>query len=148
VCHYHVMSALDVEHIISAPWVAIGSDAGVVLLESGSMGHPRSYGTFPRILDYYVKEKQLLSLEDAVRKMTSLPAQILGIKDRGRLLEGYKADLVVFDLPGLRDNSTFEHPDRSPDGIEWVIVNGVLVMSHNKHTGEKPGEPVYGAGRR
>ncbi len=148
VCHYHVMSPLDVEHIMSSPWVAIGSDAGAVPPGIGSIKHPRSYGTFPRILDYYVKETQLLSLEDAVRKMTSLPAQILGIRNRGRILEGHKADLVVLDLSQLRDNSTFEHPDRSPDGIEWVVVNGVVVLDHEKHTGEKPGELICGAGRK
>jgi len=146
-CHYHVMNPIDIEHIMVQRWVAIGSDAGVIPPGEGGHSHPRAYGTFPRILDYYVRQRGLLSLEDAIRKMTSLPAQIAGIKDRGRIVPGLRADLVVFDPAAVRDNSTYAHPDRFPDGISWVIVNGTVVLADGRHTGAKPGRPIYGPGK-
>jgi N-acyl-D-aspartate/D-glutamate deacylase len=145
-CHYHVMSRLDIDHIMTQPWVAVGSDAGVVPLGSGGRSHPRAFGTFPRILDYYVAERSLLTLEDAVRKMTGLPAQITGIRDRGMIREGCWADIVLFDPDGVKDRSTFDDPENYPEGIPWVIVNGVVVLAEGRHTGALPGRPIYGPG--
>ena len=102
------------------------------------MVHPRYYGTFPRVLGEYVR-RGVVSLPEAVRKMTGAPAQRLGIRDRGLIRVGFKADLVVFDPATVKDMATFEEPHRYPSGIPYVIVNGVPVVDRGEHTGALPG---------
>jgi len=146
---HHNMSEDDVKMIMRLPWVAIASD-GAAMRPDGILGdglpHPRSYGTNPRVLGKYVRDDRVLTLEDAVRKMTSLPAQILHLKDRGLLREGYWADLVVFDPATVADRGTYERPAQYPAGIVHVLVNGVPVIRDGEHTGAKPGKIVYGSG--
>jgi len=108
--------------------------------------HPRNYGTFPRILGHYVREERVLTLEDAVRRMTSLGAQRLGLKDRGLLREGYWADVVVFDPKYVSDKATFQNPKQYPEGINYVLVNGRIVIDRGNHTGERPGNVLRGPG--
>jgi N-acyl-D-aspartate/D-glutamate deacylase len=148
---YHNMSEDDVRMIMKLPWVAIGSD-GAALRPDGVLGdglpHPRSFGTNPRVLGKYVREERVISLEDAVRKMTSLPAQIMRLRDRGMLREGYWADIVVFDPKSVKDVATFEKPKQYPAGIEHVLVNGIVVVERGNHTGAKPGQTILGPGFR
>jgi N-acyl-D-aspartate/D-glutamate deacylase len=113
-----------------------------------SLPHPRAYGTFARILGYYVREEKILSLEDAVRKMASLPAQTLGLVDRGRVAPGFYADLVVFDPERIRDRATYTEPHQLAEGVVHVLVNGVPVIQNGRHTGAKPGRFVKGPGVR
>jgi N-acyl-D-amino-acid deacylase len=127
------MTEADIEAFYRQPWVMVASDGGI-----GSH-HPRGAGTFPRVLGLYVRERGWLTLPEAVRKMTSLPAQRLGWKDRGILREGAFADLVLFDPDTVIDRSTFAEPTLTPVGIEKVFVNGVAVWSDGKATGERPG---------
>jgi N-acyl-D-aspartate/D-glutamate deacylase len=103
--------------------------------------HPRYYGTFPRVLGYYVKSG-VINLEEALRKMTSAPAQRLGMKDRGLLKEGFIADITIFDPDTVNDEATFTDPHRYASGIPYVIVNGVVVIDKGKHTGALPGKPL------
>lgn len=137
-----IMNEKDVQTAMAAPWVSIGSD-GSALSVDGRLGqghpHPRHYGTFPRILGHYVRELKILRLEDAIRKMTSLAAQRLGLRDRGLLREGFWADLVVFDPERVIDRATFEKPKQYPEGIEYVVINGQLVIDQGNHTGALPG---------
>ena len=108
--------------------------------------HPRAYGSFARLLGKYVREEKILSLEEAIRKLTALPAQNLKIKHRGRLQEGYFADVVVFDPKKIQDHATFESPHQYATGVIHVFVNGVQVLEEGRHTGEKPGRVVRGPG--
>ncbi|MGC8975941.1 MAG: amidohydrolase family protein, partial [Thermoprotei archaeon] len=101
--------------------------------------HPRNYGAFPRVIAKYVRELKVLSLSEAIRKMTSLPARKLGLHDRGLLRPGFKADIVVFNYYTVRDKATFENPHAYSAGIEYLLVNGELVIRGGKHTGAKPG---------
>jgi N-acyl-D-amino-acid deacylase len=146
---YHNQSEDDIKTIMRLPWVSIASD-GSALSQTGVLAegfpHPRSFGTNPRVLGHYVRDEHNLTLEDAVRKMTSLPAQIMRLKDRGMIKEGYWADLVIFDPATVKDNSTYEKPTLYPTGINQVFVNGVQVIKNGDHTGAKPGKIVYGAG--
>jgi N-acyl-D-aspartate/D-glutamate deacylase len=139
---YFLMSEEDVRHAMQRPWVSFGSD-GTAVRPDGPLGegnpHPRWYGTFPRILGKYVREEQVLSLEEAIRKMTALNADKLGITDRGVLAEGMKADITLFDPERVRDQAIFEDPHQYPVGIEYVIVNGVVVLKKGAHLGERPG---------
>ena len=149
---YFQMNGADVETALRRPWVSIGSDGGAAEAagkeDDSHLAHPRSYGTFPRIMARYVRERGALSLEDAVRKMSGWPAARLGLTGRGLIREGFWADLVVFDLKTIQDRATFEDPTRFPDGIDDVIVNGVLVVEKGHHTGARPGRVLYGKGRR
>jgi len=104
--------------------------------------HPRSYGTFPKILRKYVREERVLTLEEAVRKMTSAGATKLGIMDRGILRPDFYADVTVFDPLNVRERATYDDPIRLPEGIEYVFVNGVLTIEHGKHTGALAGKPL------
>ncbi|HZK60936.1 MAG TPA: D-aminoacylase [Anaerovoracaceae bacterium] len=104
--------------------------------------HPRYYGSYPRILGKYIREKQILSLEDAIHKMTLLPAAKMNIRDRGLIAEGYKADITIFDKKQIIDKATFDDPHQYPEGIRAVIVNGVIVVENNVHTGKLPGEVI------
>ena len=109
--------------------------------------HPRFYGTFPSVLGVYVREKKVLTLPDAVRKMTSFPAQIIGLTDRGLLRPGMAADITVFDPMTVSDKATFQNPLQYPVGILYVVVNGVVVIDQGQHTGAKPGRVLYGRGK-
>ncbi|MEO8034600.1 MAG: D-aminoacylase [Acidobacteriota bacterium] len=130
----------DLKIAIKQPWVAVGSDSGAVVGAMREVGaHPRAYGTFPRILGHYVRDEHLFPLEEAVRKMTSLAASRVPIRDRGSLRTGMKADVVVFDPNTIRDVSTYEDPHHFSEGISNVIVNGKLVLRDGKMTAELPG---------
>ncbi len=143
---YHSMSEEDVEYIMQQPFCMVASDAGVIEMGRG-VPHPRGYGNNVRVLGKYVREKKLLGLEDAIRKMTSLPAQTFGFWDRGLIREGFAADLVVFDAHTVIDRATFDKPHQYPDGIRYALVNGRLVVSESQHTGTRAGKILYGAGK-
>ncbi len=138
----HGMSPENVRLVLSHPLVMIGSD-GSTMAPRGKMGqtrpHPRSYGAYPRVLGYYSREQKLFDLPTAVKKMTSMPADQIGIHDRGRISRSMKADLVVFNASTVKDDATFEQPHRYPTGIDYVIVNGVLTVEKGKHTGARAG---------
>lgn len=131
----HAASEEDLEQVLRHPVVMVGSDSSVV----AGHPHPRNYGTFPRVLARYVREKRVLTLEEAVRKMTSLSAARCGIYDRGILRPGMKADLVVFDPETVADRSTFAEPHQYPTGISWVVVNGRVAVEDGEPTGESAG---------
>lgn len=143
---YHTMSEEDVRLAMRQPWVAHASDGSAINLQAPGVPHPRNYSTFPRVLGHYVRDEGVLQLEDAVRKMTSLPAQILGLQDRGQIREGFAADVVVFDPATIAGTNSFENPKSYPVGISHVVVNGVLVIDGGEHTGARPGKPLYGPG--
>ena len=147
---YFMMSEPDIETALRWPWMSIGSDAGANegagTMDAIGLPHPRSYGNFPRVISEYVKKRHILTLEDAVRKMTSWPAARMRLYDRGAIREGLKADLTVFNYDTLQDTSTYENPQSYPTGIDYVLVNGQLVVSHGRHTGAKPGKVLRGAG--
>lgn len=135
------LSEEDMKTALVQPWVAFGSDSGAVVGEMRTQGaHPRAYATFSRVLAKYVREEKLLTLEEAVRKMTSLAASRAGFKDRGIVREGMKADLAVFDPQKVRDVSTYEDPHHFSEGMAHVIVNGVPVLRDGKMTGALPGK--------
>jgi N-acyl-D-amino-acid deacylase len=130
----------DLRYVMKQPWVAVGSDSGAVVGAMREFGaHPRAYGTFPRILGYYARDEHLFTLEEAVRKMTSLAASRAGFKDRGLLRKGMKADVVVFDPKTIRDVSTYEDPHHYSEGIGDVVVNGGVVLRDGAMTGALPG---------
>lgn len=137
-CTFHSMDEHDVERIMSYEHTIIASDGWGVDLGSGHP-HPRLYGTFPRVLARYCREKGLFPIEEAIRRMTSLPAARLGITDRGVLKTGAWADVTVFDPETVADLATFEDPHRYPAGIDYVLVNGKVVLDHSTHTGVLPG---------
>ena len=143
------MSEPDVALALKQPWVAVDNDSQGTSPD-GLLGqehpHPRAYGTFPRILRKYVREEHVLTLEDAIRKFTSLPAQRMRFTDRGVLKAGMAADVVVFDPRTIHDKSTFEQPNQLAEGMEWVLVNGVPVIAEGKGTGALPGKVLRGAG--
>jgi N-acyl-D-amino-acid deacylase len=140
---YHTMDEGDVERIMRYPYTMVGSDSGVLQLGDGQP-HPRGYGSNARILGRYVRERKVLRLEEAVRKMTSLPAQRLGLSDRGLLRPGMWADLVVFDDRRVADRATFDKPHAYPDGFRLVVVNGEIVAEDGRHTGARPGQVLLG----
>lgn len=135
----HGMWEEDVIKAMRSPYVAIGSDGSIRKFGEGKP-HPRNYGAFPRVLARYVREFKVLSLSEAVRKMTSMPARKLKLWDRGIIRPGMRADIVIFDKNTVRDTATFEEPHNYPEGIHYVIVNGVVVVEDGEHTGETPGE--------
>jgi N-acyl-D-amino-acid deacylase len=143
------MSQPDVTLALQQPWVAIDNDSGGTSPE-GILGqehpHPRAYGTFPRILRKYVREDKVLTLEDAIRKMSALPAQRMRLTDRGVLKAGMWADVVIFDPATVRDLATFDNPNQLSEGMEYVLVNGVPVIDQSKMTGALPGKVLRGAG--
>jgi dihydroorotase/N-acyl-D-amino-acid deacylase len=146
---YFSMSESDVELAMKQPWVGVGSDGIAVSPAMTFMGkpHPRFYGTFPRVLGVYVREKKVLTLPDAVRKMTSFPAQVTGLMDRGLLRPGMAADITIFDPKTVSDKATFQAPLQYPVEIPYVVVNGVVVIDQGQHTGAKPGRVLYGRGK-
>jgi dihydroorotase/N-acyl-D-amino-acid deacylase len=143
------MSQPDVTLALQQPWVAIDNDSSGTSPE-GILGqehpHPRAYGTFPRILRKYVREDKALTLEDAIRKMSALPAQRLCLTDRGVLKAGMWADVVIFDPATVRDLATFDNPNQLSEGMDYVLVNGVPVIDQSKMTGALPGKVLRGAG--
>ena len=146
---YFLMSEDNVRKQIQLPWMSFGSDAASqapegVFLKSGA--HPRTYGNFARLLGRYVRDEKLIPLEQAVYRLTTLPATNLGIKDRGALKPGYYADVVVFDPATIGDRSTFEKPHQYSVGVRDVFVNGVAVLQGGEHSGATPGRAVRGAG--
>jgi N-acyl-D-aspartate/D-glutamate deacylase len=144
-------SEQDMQLVMKQPWTSIGSDGSAVSPDgpSGrSNPHPRYYGTFPRVLGRYVRELKVLSLPEAVRKMTSLNADKIGIKDRGRLEAGKFADVTIFDQDRVIDRATFENPHQFPSGIRHVVVNGVLAVDHEQHTGVLAGRVLRGPGKK
>ena len=148
-CVYFTMSEENVRRKIAIPWVSFGSDGGSyaaegVFLRSGT--HPRAYGNFARLLGRYVRDEKIIPLEEAIRKLTLLPATNIGIRDRGALRAGYYADVVVFDPATITDRATFEQPHQYSVGVRDVFVNGVQVLAAGEHTGAKPGRFVRGPG--
>lgn len=143
---YFMMSEENVRKKLQQPWIKIGTDAGGPNPETKTLVHPRSYGTYTRILGKYVREEKILTLEEAIRRMTSAVATRLSIHDRGLLREGLKADLVLFNPDTVIDRATYEEPNQISTGVEHVFVNGVEVWGRGKHTGAKPGQIVRGPG--
>lgn len=136
---YHKMCEPDIERILRAPYVAIASDAGIRSRDGADRPHPRGSGNNARLLGHYVRERGVVSLGLAVRKMTSLPAEVFGLADRGRLAVGMAADVVVFDPGRVRDTATYDEPRGDPEGIPYVLVNGVVVIDAGTHTHARPG---------
>ena len=144
---YHSMKEEDVERIFASPLTMIARDGGVASLTAGNP-HPRSFGTSARVLARYVRERGLVSLEEAVRKMTSLPAERFGLEGRGLLREGLRADVVLFDPDEVEDLSTFQDPHHDSRGFDLVLVNGVIVRDGGRPTCARPGMTLYGPGYR
>jgi N-acyl-D-aspartate/D-glutamate deacylase len=141
----------DMQLVLKQPWTSIGSDGSAVNPEGPtgrSHPHPRYYGTFPRVLGRYARDLKVITLPDAVRKMTSLNADKIGLKDRGRLKEGGWADVTIFNPATVIDKATFENPHQFPVGIEYVIVNGVVTVERGRHTGALAGRVLYGPGKK
>ena len=146
---YHMMSEDDVKAAMKFPWVSVGTDSSAIKPE-GELGrgqpHPRSYGTFPRILGHYVRDEGVVPMPEAIRKMTSLAASQMKIDERGTLKEGYFADVVIFDPETIADTATFEKPHQYPVGVDTVIVNGIVTVRNGKHTGAHAGRALFGPG--
>ena len=146
---YFIMAEDNIRKKIAQPWVSLGSDAGSLAPEKvflKSNPHPRAYGNFARLLGKYVREEKVISLPEAIRRMTSLPATNLKIERRGMIKEGYFADVVVFDPESIQDHATFEQPHQYSTGMLQVFVNGVRVLKDGEHTGATPGRVVRGPG--
>lgn len=144
---YHAIDEQDLQRIMRHPATMVASDGGVPVFGQGSP-HPRNYGTFVRVLGRYVRELKVITLEDAVRKMTSFPAQRLGLSGRGVLREGLKADIAVFDPESVRDRATFEQPHQYGEGVSLVVINGQIVFENGAMTAARPGRILYGAGHQ
>ena len=142
---YHGMDEGDVKRIMEEPFTMIASDSGVRQVDE-SVPHPRGYGNNARVLGRYVRELKLIALEDAIRKMTSLPAQTFGFRDRGLIREGFAADFVIFDENTIADQATFDNPHQFPAGISYVIVNGETVLENGQMTTARPGVALRGSG--
>jgi N-acyl-D-amino-acid deacylase len=142
---YHKMSEEDIDIILKYPNTMIASDGGVEVYGFG-VTHPRSYGTNARVLARYVRERKTITLEDAIRRMTSLPAQRFRIDNRGLLRVGYAADVLVFDEKTVSDKATYERPHAYSVGFQWVVVNGVLTVEKGVHNEAKSGQIIYGKG--
>jgi N-acyl-D-amino-acid deacylase len=149
---YFMISEPDIETALRFPWTSIGSDAGAsdgsANVDSLGVPHPRAYGNFPRVIAKYVRERHVITLEDAVRKMTSWPASRMGLFDRGAIREGMRADVTVFDYEKLKDTATYQNPMSYAEGVDYVLVNGQLVIDLGHHTGARPGSVLRGNGFR
>ena len=143
---FHVLDERDVERIMSHPWTAVASDGRLSQPGEGHP-HPRAYGTFPRVLGEYVRERGTLTLEEAVRRMTGLPADRLGLTDRGRIADGSRADIVLFDPQTVRDRATFTEPHQYPDGIPYVVVNGEVTVDAGQFVDLRAGMILRANGR-
>jgi N-acyl-D-amino-acid deacylase len=143
---YHMMSEPDIETALRFPWTSIGSDAGAAVADGGQdptgLTHPRAYGNFPRVIARYVRERGVITLEEAIRKMTSWPATRMRLPGRGAIREGLWADAVIFDYATIQDRATYDEPRLNPEGIEYVLVNGQVVIDHGTHTGARPGRVI------
>jgi N-acyl-D-amino-acid deacylase len=134
---------------MAVPWISFGSDADAPAAEGvflKSNPHPRAYGNFARVLGRYARDEKVLSLEQAVRRLSSLPAENLKLDRRGALKPGYFADIAIFDAAKIQDHATFEKPHQYATGMVHVFVNGVQVLKHGEHTGARPGRAVRGPG--
>ena len=146
---YFMMSEDNIKKQLQLPYVSLGSDAessapeGVFLKSST---HPRAYGNFSRLLAKYVRDEKVITLQEAIRRLTSLPASNLKIQRRGLLAPGYFADIVMFDATKIQDHATFEKPHQYSTGMMYVLVNGAIVLSEGEHTGATPGRVVRGPG--
>lgn len=140
---YNSMNEADVKNIMQYPFSMFGADAGVPVPGRG-MPHPRGYGTNARVLGKYVRDEKVLTMEDAIRRMTSLAAQKFGLSDRGLLLPNYAADIVIFSESEVNDMATFQKPHAYSKGFKYVVVNGELVVENEKHLGTKSGQALYG----
>jgi N-acyl-D-amino-acid deacylase len=148
---YFLMSEDNVRREVALPWVSFGSDAAGMATEGvflNSRPHPRAYGNFARLLGHYVRDERLIPLEEAVRRLTSLPATNLGIRDRGALRSGHFADLAIFDPATIADRATFAEPHQYAVGMRHVFVNGVQVLAEGEPVGATPGRVVRGPGWR
>jgi N-acyl-D-amino-acid deacylase len=146
---YFVMDEQNLRKELQRPWVSLGSDEGSYAPEGvflRSNPHPRAYGAFARLLGRYVREERIIPLEEAVRRLTSLPAENLKLDRRGRLKPGSFADVVVFDPARIADHATYDRPHRYATGVDAVLVNGTLVLDRGEHTGARPGRVVRGPG--
>jgi N-acyl-D-amino-acid deacylase len=140
-----MMSEDNIKKQIRLPWVSFGSDAASMATEGlflKSSAHPRAYGNFARLLGKYVRGEKVITLEEAIRRLTSLPASNLALDRRGLLQPGHFADVVVFDPATIADRATFENPHQYSVGVKQVFVNGVLVLKDGEHTGAKPGRAL------
>jgi N-acyl-D-amino-acid deacylase len=146
-----MMSEDNIAAKMKQRWVAISTDADALSPE-GILGkgkpHPRAYGTYPRVLGRYVREKGIITLEDAIRKMTSLPAQRMGIQNRGLLKAGMYADITIFNPDTIIDKATYVDPHQFPVGVDYVLVNGHIIVAKGKHSGALPGKIIYGPGKK
>jgi N-acyl-D-amino-acid deacylase len=148
---YFMMSEDNIRKQIRLPWVSFGSDAASMAPEPPftlSSAHPRAYGNFARLLGRYVRDEKVIPLEEAVRRLSGLPATNLELEGRGFLREGMFADVAIFDPAKVEDRATFEEPHQYAVGMRHVFVNGVQVLKEGEHTGAKPGRAVRGQGRR
>jgi N-acyl-D-amino-acid deacylase len=146
---YFMMDEANVRMQLQAPWMKFGTDAGGIDPDSArGLTHPRAYGTYTRILGKYVRDENVIPLEDAIRKMTSAVATRLSVQDRGILREGLFADITIFDPRTIADRATFEQPHQLSVGVQHVIVNGVPVVRDGRHTNAKPGRALRGPGYR
>ncbi len=136
---FHAMSEQDIDHFLQHPNTMIDSDGDLLNFGEGHP-HPRCYGAFPKVLGHFVRDKKIISLTNAINKMTYLPAQKIGLTNRGRIQEGAFADLVIFDFATIKDNSTYTDPHHFPSGIEYVLINGELVLEREQLTGKLPGK--------
>ena len=146
---YFLMSEENIDKQIALPWVSFGSDAGSMAPEGAFLGsnpHPRAYGNFARLLGRYVRDRQVISLAQAIRRLSGLPAENLGLRRRGLLNPGFFADVVVFDPATIQDHATFAEPHQFSEGAHHVVVNGSLVLRDGEHTGATPGRVVRGPG--
>jgi N-acyl-D-aspartate/D-glutamate deacylase len=135
---FHAMSKQDIINFLQHPNTMIDSDGDLLSFGEGHP-HPRCYGAFPKVLGHYVRDEKIISLENAIKKMTYLPAEKIGMKDRGRIQEGTFADLVIFDFATINDNSTYTDPHHFPSGIKYVLINGEMVLEKERLTGKMPG---------
>jgi N-acyl-D-aspartate/D-glutamate deacylase len=150
-CVFFTMSEDNVSKAIALPWVAFCSDAGSLAAEGvflKTSTHPRAYGSFVRVLGRYARDERVVSVQEAVRRLSAFPAENLGLERRGRLAEGYYADVVVFDPAEIRDHATFDAPHQYATGVQHVFVNGVQVLQDGRHTDARPGRVVRGQGYR
>ena len=148
---YFHHSEADMRYALRQSFVSIGSDGTAVKTEgplSAGHPHPRYYGTFPRVLGRYVREERVLTLEEAIRKMISANAAKVKVFDRGLLRPGLAADVTVFDAAKIIDHATYENPRQYSTGVEYVFVNGQIVLDHGQHTHAHPGVILYGQGMR
>jgi N-acyl-D-amino-acid deacylase len=144
---YFHHSEEDMRYALKQPWVSIGSDGTAVTTEARGNPHPRYFGTFPRVLGRYVREEKVITMEEAIRKMTSANAAKVKVFDRGLLRPGMAADVTVFNAATIIDHATYEKPLQYSTGVEYVIVNGKVVLDKGQHTGAKPGTILYGPGK-